>query len=359
MAHDPTTVMLVSASAAMRRFLAQALGGASDIEVIGKDGDLQSALEKMRAHWPDVVILDGETPNTDLPAFVRRIMLTHPTPVIVCASDTSHQAPLARAMLAAGAAALVARPQTGLGGTLNGSPGEIVDSVRRATRARIRGRAAELRPVSAKLSADAILSAAPTDAPAGGGEGIVAIGTSTGGTQALEAVLTRLPADCRGIVIVQHMPAVFTAMFAERLHAIAQIEVREARGGERVLPGTALVAPGGRHMLLKRSGTHYLVEVIDGPLVNRHRPSVDVLFRSVARHAGANALGIIMTGMGDDGALGLKEMHDTGARTIAQDEASCVVFGMPNEAIKLGAVDTTLPLDAIADAIVTYSRGKP
>ena len=357
MAHDKTTVMLVSASAAMRSFLAQALGGASDIEVVGKAGDLQLAFEKMRARWPDVVILDGETPNADLPAFVRRIMLSQPTPVIVCAADTSPLAPLARAVLAAGATALIARPQTGFGGTLEGSPAEIVNSVRQATR--VRGRTPALRPIAAKLSADAILSAAPTDAPAGGGEGIVAIGTSTGGTQALEAVLTRLPADCRGIVIVQHMPAVFTAMFAERLHAIARIVVREARGGERVLPGTALVAPGGKHMLLKRSGTHYLVEVIDGPLVNRHRPSVDVLFRSVARHAGANALGIIMTGMGDDGALGLKEMHDAGARTIAQDEASCVVFGMPNEAIKLGAVDTTLPLGAIADAIVSYSQGKP
>ncbi len=359
MGRDKTTVLLISASAAMRRFLAQALAEASDIEVIGKTGDVQPALEKMRARWPDVVILDGEMPNTDLPTFVRRIMLSHPTPVIVCAADTSPQSPLSRAVLAAGAAALVARPRTGIDGTLDGSSGDLINSVRRATRVRIRGRNASLRPVAAKLSADAILSAAPTDAPAGGGAGIVAIGTSTGGTQALEAVLTRLPADCHGIVIVQHMPAVFTAMFAERLHAIAQIEVREARGGERVLPGMALVAPGGKHMLLKRSGTHYLVEVIDGPLVNRHRPSVDVLFRSVARHAGANALGIIMTGMGDDGALGLKEMHDAGARTIAQDEASCVVFGMPNEAIKLGAVDTTLPLDQIADAIVNYSQGKP
>ena len=359
MVRDKSTVMLVSASAAMRRFLVQALAEASDIEVIGEAGDTQPALEKMRARWPDVVIVDGEMPNTDLPTFVRHIMLSHPTPVIVCAADTSAQAPLARAVLAAGAAALVTRPRTGFDGTLEGSSSDLINSVRRATRIRPRGRNAELRPVAAKLSADAILSAAPTDAPAGGGEGIVAIGTSTGGTQALEAVLTRLPADCHGIVIVQHMPAVFTAMFAERLHAIAQIEVREARGGERVLPGMALVAPGGKHMLLKRSGTHYLVEVIDGPLVNRHRPSVDVLFRSVARHAGANALGIIMTGMGDDGALGLKEMHDAGARTIAQDEASCVVFGMPNEAIKLGAVDTTLPLDRIADAIVNYCQGKP
>ena len=185
---------------------------------------------------------------------------------------------------------------------------------------------------------------------------LVAIGTSTGGTQALEVVLTRLPSTALGIVIVQHMPEKFTAMFAERLNSICEIEVREARDGDRVLPGLALIAPGGRHMQLKRSGAQYLVEVSDGPLVNRHKPSVDVLFRSVAKFAGANALGIIMTGMGDDGARGLREMHNAGARTIAQDEASCVVFGMPKEAIKLDAVDQILPLTQIPAAIISYGN---
>ncbi len=185
---------------------------------------------------------------------------------------------------------------------------------------------------------------------------LIAIGTSTGGTQALEAVLTRLPATCLGIVIVQHMPEKFTALFAERLNSICEIEVREASNGDRVIPGRALIAPGGRHMLLKRSGAQYVVEVVDGPLVNRHKPSVDVLFRSVAKFAGANALGIIMTGMGDDGARGMKEMKDAGARTIAQDEASCVVFGMPKEAIKLGAVDTIASLDKIPEAMIAYTR---
>jgi two-component system chemotaxis response regulator CheB len=185
-------------------------------------------------------------------------------------------------------------------------------------------------------------------------ERIVAIGTSTGGTQALEVVLTALPRVCPGIVIVQHMPEKFTGAFADRLNSISRIEVREAKNGNRVVPGTALIAPGGRHMLLKRSGAQYHVEVIDGPLVNRHRPSVDVLFRSVAKFAGKNALGIIMTGMGDDGARGLKEMLDVGAKTIAQDQDSCVVFGMPKEAIKLGAAEIVLPLREISGSIVKW-----
>ena len=185
---------------------------------------------------------------------------------------------------------------------------------------------------------------------------IIAMGTSTGGTLALEAILTQLPPNTSGIVIVQHMPAVFTAMFADRLNPLCQIEVREAKDGDRVVPGLALIAPGGKHMALKRNGAIYAVEVFDGEPVNRHRTSVDVLFRSVARTAGAHALGIIMTGMGNDGAHALKEMHDAGATTIAQDKASSIVFGMPMEAIKLGAVDYTLPLNQIAAAIVSYDR---
>ena len=185
---------------------------------------------------------------------------------------------------------------------------------------------------------------------------IIAMGTSTGGTLALEAILTQLPPNTSGIVIVQHMPAVFTAMFADRLNPLCQIEVREAKDGDRVVPGLALIAPGGKHMALKRNGAIYAVEVFDGEPVNRHRPSVDVLFRSVARTAGAHALGIIMTGMGNDGAHALKEMHDAGATTSAQDKASSIVFGMPMEAIKLGAVDYTLPLNQIAAAIVSYDR---
>ena len=218
-------------------------------------------------------------------------------------------------------------------------------------------RAAAAAP-AAKLTADVMLSAASNRALIRTTDQVVAIGTSTGGTQALEAVLTKLPATCLGIVIVQHMPEKFTAMFAERLDSICQIEVREATNGDRVIPGRALIAPGGRHMMLKRNGAQYVVEVADGPVVNRHKPSVDVLFRSAAKYAGANALGIIMTGMGDDGARGMKEMHDAGARTIAQDEASCIVFGMPREAIKLDTVDQVMALDQIPSAIVNFSRGR-
>ncbi len=211
-----------------------------------------------------------------------------------------------------------------------------------------------LRP---KNSADVMIAAGTSTAIAGSTDQIVAMGASTGGTQALEFVLRRLPATCLGMVIVQHMPERFTAMLAQRLNEICRIEVREACNGDRVCAGRALIAPGNRHMLLRRSGTHYLVEVLDGPLVNRHKPSVDVLFRSVARFAGANALGIIMTGMGDDGARSLKEMRDSGSRTIAQDEASCVVFGMPKEAIRHGGAAQVMPLDQIPGALLAFARG--
>jgi two-component system chemotaxis response regulator CheB len=184
---------------------------------------------------------------------------------------------------------------------------------------------------------------------------VIAIGTSTGGTQALEAVLTKLPATVAGIVIVQHMPEKFTAMFAERLNGLCKLEVREAKNGDRVLAGRALIAPGARHMMLKRSGAQYYVEVVDGPVVNRHKPSVDVLFRSVAQVAGRNALGVIMTGMGDDGARGMKEMHEAGAQTVAEDESTCVVFGMPKVAIDMGGVDRIVPLDRIPQEIIAYA----
>jgi two-component system chemotaxis response regulator CheB len=213
-------------------------------------------------------------------------------------------------------------------------------------------------PNRPKFTADVILRAGHSGILAKTNEHVVAIGTSTGGTQALEEVLTRLPVTVLGLVIVQHMPAdkKFMTMFAERLNSNCQLEVREARNGDRVTPGTALISPCDRHMVLKRSGSRYIVEVLDGPQVNRHKPSVDVLFRSVAQFAGANALGIIMTGMGDDGAQGLKEMHDAGAKTIAQDEKSCVVFGMPREAIRLGAADLVMSLEQIPGAIINYSR---
>ena len=258
------------------------------------------------------------------------------------------------AALSAGAVSFVTKPTLGLRDFLQGQAAEFSRIIRDAARARPKRTVAAAGSVSGASAAD--LQAPRHEAMAQTTEQVVALGTSTGGTQALEAVLTALPRVCPGIVIVQHMPEKFTAQFADRLNGLCRLEVREAVDRDRVLPGRALIAPGGRHMRLVRNGAIYQVEVFDGPPVNRHRPSVDVLFRSVAKVAGANALGVIMTGMGDDGARGLLEMHDKGARTLAQDEDSCVVFGMPKEAIKLGAAQRIVPLSAIAAEIVSAGR---
>jgi len=357
---DNIKVMIVDDSALVRQVVAQALTGAPGIEVIGTASDPLFALQKMKAQWPDVLIIDIEMPRMDGISFLKKIMAERPTPVVVCSSLAEKGAQATFEALGAGAVSIITKPKLGLKSFLEDASNDIVQAVRSAARANMHA----LRSTSSspslnrpKLSADVMLSVGGNRALERTTDQVVAVGTSTGGTQALEAVLTKLPATALGIVIVQHMPEKFTAMFAERLHNLCQIEVREAKHGDRVIPGRALIAPGGRHMMLKRNGAQYVVDVTDGPLVNRHKPSVDVLFRSVAKFAGANALGIIMTGMGDDGARGLKEMRDAGAKTIAQDEASCVVFGMPKEAIKLGAAEQILPLEQIPAAIVSYGRG--
>jgi two-component system chemotaxis response regulator CheB len=354
-------VLVVDDSAVVRQVVSGLLAQSPGIEVIAACADPLFAQERMRARWPDVIVLDVEMPRMDGITFLRRIMDERPTPVVICSTLTEQGARTTLDALAAGAVAVVTKPKLGLKQFLADASDELVATVRAAARARVR-RPAPTPP--AKLSADAVLAPAPR-AQAGADalpaparalsqttERVVAIGTSTGGTQALEAVLTSLPRVCPGLVVVQHMPEKFTAAFAQRLDGLCEIDVREARTGDRVLPGTALIAPGGRHLVLRRSGARYHVDVVDGPPVNRHRPSVDVLFRSAARCAGANALGIIMTGMGDDGAAGLLEMRQAGARTIAQDEASCVVFGMPREALRRGAVQRMLPLAAIGAEIV-------
>jgi two-component system chemotaxis response regulator CheB len=352
---DKIKVMIVDDSAVVRQVVAQALASDPSIEVIATASDPIFALEKMRSKWPDVLIIDIEMPRMDGITFLKKIMAEHPTPVVVCSSLAERGTQATFEAMAAGAVAIITKPRIGLKSFLEDASRDIVQTVRSAAKANVRVLRAAPTPLERpKLSADAMLSPGISHGLSRTTDQVIAIGTSTGGTQALEAVLTRLPATSLGIVIVQHMPAVFTTMFAERLHTLSQIEVREAQNGDRVIPGRALIAPGGKHMMLKRNGAQYVVDVSDGPLVNRHKPSVDVLFRSVAKFAGANALGIIMTGMGDDGARGLKEMHDAGAKTIAQDEASCVVFGMPKEAIKLGAVDFTLPLDQIPAAIISH-----
>jgi two-component system chemotaxis response regulator CheB len=353
------SVMIVDDSAVVRQVLAATLEEDPEIEVIGVASDPVFAMEKMAKTWPDVIVLDVEMPRMDGITFLRKIMAEHPTPVVICSTLTEAGAETTMQALAAGAVSVVTKPKLGLKSYLQDASDNLVGTVKAAARANVRRLHSPNGPlpVAPKLTADVILPAAAT-AMAQTTEAIVAIGTSTGGTQALEVVLTALPRVSPGIVIVQHMPEKFTEAFANRLNGICQIEVREAKTGDRVMPGLALIAPGGRHMMLKRNGAYYHVEVVDGPLVNRHRPSVDVLFRSAAKSAGSNALGIIMTGMGDDGARGLKEMRDAGARTLAQDEATCVVYGMPKEAVKLDAVDRILPLGEIPNAIRAATAGR-
>jgi two-component system chemotaxis response regulator CheB len=352
-------VMIVDDSALVRQVVSQALATDAGIEVIAIASDPIFALEKMKTRWPDVLIVDIEMPRMDGITFLKKVMAERPTPVVICSSLAENGAQATFEAMAAGAVAIITKPKLGLKSFLEDASNDIIQAVRTAARANmsaLRTSAAAAIMNRPKNTADVMLAPASNRALERTTDQLIAIGTSTGGTQALEAVLTKLPATCLGIVIVQHMPEKFTAMFAERLNSLCQIEVLEAKNGDRVIPGRALIAPGGKHMMLKRNGAQYVVDVADGPLVNRHKPSVDVLFRSVAKFAGANALGIILTGMGDDGARGMKEMHDAGAKTIAQDEASCVVFGMPKEAIKLGCVDQTMALNQIPNAMVAYTR---
>jgi len=350
-------VLIVDDSAVVRQVVTEVLGSDPGINVLGAAADPIFAMERMQRQWPDVIVLDVEMPRMDGITFLRKLMAERPTPVVICSSITQKGADTTMQALEAGAVGVVSKP--GIGSRrqqMEDSAGDLLHAVKAASHANVRRLAAPAGALKAapKLTADAIMPAA-SQAMAQTTERIVAIGTSTGGTQALEVVLTALPRVSPGIVIVQHMPEKFTGAFAARLNGICQIEVKEAQSGDRVVPGRALIAPGGKHMLLKRSGAQYIVEVIDGPLVNRHRPSVDVLFRSVAKFAGKNALGVIMTGMGDDGARGLKEMRDAGAHTLAQDEESCVVFGMPKEAIKLGGAEKVIGLTDIAGAITAYA----
>ena len=367
-------VMVVDDSAVVRKVMSAVLGRDPEIHVIGTAPDPIFAIEKMRRDWPDVVTLDVEMPRMDGITFLGKLMAERPTPVVICSSLTTAGAETTLQALAAGAVAIITKPGLGVDDFLQDSSDDLIAAVKAAARANM-GAVQRVQQARAQQRAQQNdqqrgqqteqqrghqseqhgQQAAPRLAMAQTTERLVAIGTSTGGTVALEALLTELPRVSPGIVIVQHMPEMFTAAFAARLDGLCQIKVQEARDGQRVLPGQALIAPGGKHMQLARSGAQYIVEVRDGPPVNRHKPSVDVLFRSVAKYAGKNAMGVIMTGMGDDGARGLKEMHDAGAHTLAQDEASCVVYGMPKEAVKLGAADRILPLSALAGAIM---RGK-
>jgi two-component system chemotaxis response regulator CheB len=314
-------------------------------------------MQRMKMQWPDVIVLDVEMPRMDGVTFLRKLMHERPTPVVICSTLTEAGAPTTIEALAAGAVTVITNPKNALKQFLNEAVHELTTAIRTAARANVKRLAARAessssREVKHKNTADVILAPASDRAMTRTTEHVVVIGCSTGGTQALQQVLSALPSICPAVVIVQHMPPTFTAAFAKRLDGLCRIAVKEAQNNDRVAPGSALIAPGGKHLLIQRSGAQYFVEVREGPPVNRHCPSVDVLFRSAAKVAGPNALGIIMTGMGDDGARGLKEMRNAGAHTIAQDEHSCVVFGMPKEAIRMEAVERILPLDELPRAIL-------
>lgn len=344
----PVRVLVVDDSAVVRRILARELDADPRIEVVATAPDPYVARDRIVELQPDVITLDVEMPRMDGISFLRRLMAYNPVPTVIVSSLTPAGGELALEALDAGAVEVVAKP--GAAYDVGDMVAELADKVVAASRARVR-RGQSARPAAVP----------PAHAPAGAlartTHSVVAIGASTGGTAAIEAILTAMPPDSPGIVVVLHMPEHFTAAYARRLDQNCGIAVREARDGDTVGPGLALVAPGNRHTMLTRSGALYRVAVKDGPAVNRHRPSVDVLFKSVARTAGRNAVGVLLTGMGDDGAAGLAEMRAAGARTIAQDEATSVVFGMPAEAIRRGAAEHVLPLDGVPGAILRLARG--
>jgi two-component system, chemotaxis family, protein-glutamate methylesterase/glutaminase len=343
-------VLIVDDSAVVRQTLREILESDAEIEVIATAGDPFVAADRISEQVPDVITLDIEMPRMDGLTFLKKLMSQHPIPVVICSSLAEEGAQSTLQALDYGAVEIITKPRLGTKQFLEDSRIDICDAVKAAAQAKLHTLRSS-QTVEPKLTADAILSPA-THAMAETTEKVVAIGASTGGTEALKLVLEALPADTPGIVIVQHMPELFTRAFAARLDSTCAITVKEAETNDTVIRGRALIARGNHHMLLKRSGARYYVEIKDGPLVCRHRPSVDVLFRSAARYAGRNAVGVLLTGMGDDGARGMLEMKQAGAMTIAQNEATCVVFGMPKEAIKLGGVDKVLPLQSVARAIL-------
>ncbi len=368
MADRKIRVLIVDDSALVRRILTEVLNQSYDVEVVATASDPFVARERIKEFNPDVLTLDVEMPRMDGLTFLRNLMRLRPMPVVMVSSLTDAGADITLRALEAGAVDFVAKPKIDIAGTLAGFAEEILAKIRMAAGARVLPRkverreppkpeavAAGLPTVAPKLSADAVLPQQSARRSFRTTDRLVAIGASTGGTEAIREVLEALPADAPAVVITQHIPQAFSGPFARRMNSISRMAVCEATHGTLIVPGCAYIAPGDRHLIVERDGARWRCRLSDGPPVNRHRPSVDVLFRSVAQNAGVNALGVILTGMGDDGACGLQEMQETGAPTIAQDEATSVVWGMPGAAVKLGAADRILPLQAIAPAILTWA----
>ncbi len=356
---DKTKVLIVDDSALVRQVLTHILESDDSIEIVGTASDPYIARQKIKELDPDVLTLDVEMPRMDGVTFLENLMRLRPMPVVMVSSLTEKGADITLRALETGAVDFVAKPKIDVQHGLMDYADLLIEKVKTAAGVGVRQLERRVTPpadVPPRLSADAVVSA-------GGGkkhfrttDRVIAIGASTGGTEAIREVLTNMPPDAPGIVISQHIPASFSKPFAERVDLASPMHVKEAEDGDRIQPGHAYIAPGDRHLLVRRHGARYQIQLSDGPAVNRHRPSVDVMFRTVAQNVGPNAIGAILTGMGNDGAQGLKEMQDAGAPTIAQNEATCVVWGMPREAVALGAADQVLPLGEVANALVDHVR---
>lgn len=351
----PFRVLIIDDSAAVRAAMSEIVNADPDLEVMATANDPVQAVQRLQQERPDVITLDVEMPKMDGLTFLRRIMSQHPIPVVMCSTLMEKDSDALLEALRTGAVDVIQKPKLGAAGFLGESCREVCSVIKTAAEARLKPRATRIK-IEQKLTADEVLPPpSKTRRNTGIAPTLIAVGASTGGTEALHELLVGIPVDCPPIVVVQHMPKTFTGAFADTLNKATSIEVREAKDGDMLQSGTALISPGGVHSLVVRRGSNYFVELRDGPLVSRHRPSVDVMFRSVARAAGSGAIGVILTGMGDDGARGLREMRDHGAATIGQDESSCVVYGMPKAAYDNGAVQVQLPLENIARRIVTQA----
>lgn len=349
-----TRVLIVDDSALVRRILTDMLSSDPSIEVLGAAGDAYIARERIKALNPDVLTLDVEMPRMDGLTFLRNLMRLRPMPVIMVSSLTEHGAEVTLDALAIGAVDYLPKPKIDLAATLGDYRTELIAKVKMAAKTRVYARD-YTRVVPASVGADAVIARQAVSRQLRTTERIIAIGASTGGTEAIKDVLIQLPHDAPGIVITQHIPKLFSGAFARRVDSLCQMTVCEAEDGQQILRGHAYIAPGDRHLLVVRDGARYMCRLDDGSPVNRHKPSVDVLFRSVAQQAGRNAIGVILTGMGKDGAIGLKEMRDAGSRTISQDEATSMVWGMPGEAVAIGAAMEVLPLPQIHARILALA----